>query len=126
MNIEPLLAAAAALQSQLPPILEQLKDTSIPLDERWDAYTQLVEANILVSDQSYGDGNPGGAFDSNRVSLYDDFNIDRGQSMTFPAMWEAMNEEFFEGGDAYDAEGAKDKWREAVLASGYSSFTYDW
>jgi len=126
MNIQPILAAAAALQSQLPPILEQLKDTSIPLDERWEVYTVLVDQNLFVKDDGYGDGELRAAFDPDRVSLYDDFHLDRGQSMTFPEMWEAMNDEDFEGGDVYDAEGAKDKWREAVLASGYSSFTYDW
>jgi len=126
MNIAPLLAAAAALQADLPPFLEQLKDTSIPLDERWSAYIQLVEANIFVKNQSYGDGLLTSVFDPNAVSFYDDFNLDRGQSMTFPEMWEVMIGEDFEGGGAYTVEGAKDKWREAVLASGYSSFTYDW
>jgi len=125
-RLAPLLAAHALIQTEMQPLLQSLKDTSIPLDERWDAYTQLVEKNILINEQNYGDGFLAEAFGYNNVSLYDDFNMDRHETRTFPDMWSHMNEDYNEMPDCYKDDAKRDAWRERVLASGFSGFEYDW
>ena len=124
--LETILAAHGLLQTQMKPFLESLKDKALPLDERWDAFTKLIDANIFVHEAGSGSGYLDEVFDRNQVSLYDDFHMDRGQTKTFADIWEQMTDEFFEGGDTYKNEILRNVWRERVLASGYSGFCYDW
>lgn len=124
INVAPILAARVTMLDALPPLLVQLKDTSLPLDERWDAYTQLVNNDILVREMTYGDGFLD-VLDKNG-SMYDDFNTDRGQTLTFPDMYQMVMD-----GDEWNEslvamQPNLPAWQEKVLASGYSSFTYDW
>jgi hypothetical protein len=123
-KISALIAAQAFLRENLPELHGWLKDTSVPLEDRWQGYTSLVESRLLDNESGCGDGyiNVLGP----NLTLYDDFNIDRHQSTTFPEMYETItdaDDEF--GGDGYDAANIP-KWQETVLASGYSGFTYDW
>lgn len=118
-----LLNARQEIEEKTGPVLDALKDKSIPLDDRWEVYTKLVEANVLVKDASYGDGYLED-LDYNHMSLYDDFYTDRGASLRFIDMYERMTEnpeDFTE-----QARANLPKWQERVLESGYSSFTYDW
>lgn len=120
-----LIAAHALADEGLAPILELLRDTSLPLDDRWTAYTALVESNTLINNDGYGDGFVNTLGD---LSLYDDFNIERHQTMTFSSLYEKIME-----ADAYYEKSlveARNKtlslWQEEVLASGKSAFTNDW
>ena len=54
---------------------------------------------------------------------YDDFNINRYQTLSYYEIYEKILNNYTEG------EYSKfhiDKWRETVLNSDYGSFTYDW
>jgi hypothetical protein len=125
MNIESILSAHHVLQTMLPATLTQLQDQSLPLDQRWDAYTQLVEKNILVNEANFGDGLLSQVFDANKVSLYDDFNMERYETRTMPEIWEKITDEDGDM-DAYADPVKRDQWRELVLASGLSGFEHDW
>lgn len=124
-TVAALVTIREGLNVALTPILQVLKDKSLPLDERWTAYTDLVKADILVNNETFGNG-----FDQyleGDVSLYDDFNIDKGQSTQFIDMYERIieNADYNDNLATMRDAGLTD-WQEAVLASGYSSFTYDW
>ena len=95
---------------------EMLTDKSIPLDERWELYEQMVKHHVITSDEGYGDGfietlTPGG-------TLYDDYYMDRHVSMTYPDMLERAEDT----NKAHNVE----EWKEKVLAAGDASFTNDW
>ena len=125
MNIDAILSAHVLVQTQLPALLESLKDTSIPLDERWDAYTQLVDKSILVNEAGAGDGFLSHVFGHSNVSLYDDFYMDRHETRTMPEIWDRITEEDADL-DNYADPILRDQWRERVLASGLSGFCHDW
>jgi hypothetical protein len=125
INVAPLVEARTLLNKGVDQILVQLKDTSLPLDERWDAYRALCDNNILVKNEGYGDG----FLDTlgEELTMYDHFNVDKYQTMEFVDMYDKVMEA--------DDKWHKDlvavqpnipAWQEKVLASGYSSFTYDW
>lgn len=122
-----LTAIRAELVSASANVIEALKDTSIPLDERWKAFTKLVEAHILVNEESYGDGELRLLGDN--FTMYDDFNTDRGQSMTYPEMYDIFigwgTEDDWSGNEALAPE-VIEAWQEHVLERGFSSFTHDW
>lgn len=116
---------------QLESMLIAFANKSIPLEERWEAYSILVKGNILVNEETYGDGfigmlvsaaNPGAEY-----SMYDDFYTERHESKTFLDILEDI-----EGWDAEHDENliptpeSLIAWKEHVLASGFSGFTYDW
>jgi hypothetical protein len=110
----------------LPTVLEGLKDTDYPLEHRWDAFVELCKNNVLVNNDTYGDG----FIDqlSKTLCIRDDFLMDRHETMTFVSMYERIMEADGEWESALieARETNLAKWQEAVLASGYSSFTYDW
>jgi hypothetical protein len=122
--VNALLDARNLLNQGLAKAQPMLVDITIPLDTRWDAYTNLVEADILVKEMNYGTGYLDDIFGHNSVSLYDDFYMDRGQSRTFPEIWEAVTEK--DDDEIYADVVKQDAWREKVLASGYAGFNYDW
>lgn len=124
--LDEILKAHATIQKHMQLLLATLTDLTVPLDDRWATYTALVENHILVREKSCGDGFLGEIFGHSAVSLYDDFNLDRNQTSTFPEIWDAMNDEFFEARGVYDDGEKRNAWRERVLASGFSGFEYDW
>ena len=123
--VNSLIEARTLLNQGLAKAQPMLIDQSIPLDERWDAYVKLVDNSILVREDIYSDGFLGEIFGHNKVSPYDDFHMERGNSSTFPEIWERITDEYFDN-DTYSDPELRNKWREKVLASGYSEFTYDW
>lgn len=123
-DVTDLINARKLLNMGLTPVMDKLKDQTIDLADRWIAYTKLVENNIL-EDDIYGDG----YIDIlGNLTLYDNFHVDRHQTMSFPDMYEHIMEA--DGEYQKELVEARDKnlsqWQEKVLASGYASFTYDW
>lgn len=125
-QVAALIAARQLLSTGVQSVLPLLKDTTLPLADRWDAYKELVENDILVNNEIYGDG----MIDilGPNMTLYDDFSIDRHQTETFVDMYDRIMEADGEWEESLvkARETNLTAWQEAVLASGYSSFTYDW
>lgn len=125
-DVQELVKAFETVGGGLLPIVEQLKDTTIPLETRWQAYKTLVDKDILVNNETYGHGFLDELGDN--LTLYDDFYIERHQTSNFTEMYDHLMEA--DGSYQERLVAARDanlaKWQEAVLASGYSSFTYDW
>jgi hypothetical protein len=115
--------ARAAQKADLNTLQTMLKDKSKPLDERWDAYVALVENNVLVNNDGYGDGCIYAL--AHNLTLYNDFYIDKHETASYPDMYEKIMDETASE-NLIAARVNIDAWREEVLASGYSSFTYDW
>jgi hypothetical protein len=114
------------------PSLESLlitfKDKNIDLDTRWEAYTILVKGNVLTAKESYGDGFIDTLDVGRELTAYDDFYIERHETVKFLDMYERFGE--WEAG-AYGNKVPPTPesviaWKEKVLASGYASFRYDW
>lgn len=123
--VEKLIEARKLVNEGLAPMLEDLKNTSIPLDERWGAYTQLVKNDILTSDAIYGDG----FIDTlgSNVTLYDDFYVERHQTEKYIDMYDRIMEASTEWEKNLIAMKPNlPEWQEEVLASGNASFTHDW
>lgn len=100
--------------------LADLQNKSIPLDERWNAFVLLVESGVHNSIAPYGDGFIDTFGPS--VNLYDDLYMERHETKTYPRFLEYIGEaETIETTNEQIAE-----WKEKVLASGNSGFTYDW
>lgn len=122
------LAAASALK--LPDIseaLEALKNKSINIDERWNAYEFMVKNGVLNKKQSWGDGfiDVLKRTDGRELTMYDDFYVDRHNTVLFVDMYEAI----MEYGEMHGVEltgESIENWRETVLAHGLASFVHDW
>lgn len=123
-------ALKQAAQFQLPDISEALvalKDKSINIDERWNAYSAMVDNGVLNNTQSWGDGflDVLKRTDGRELTMYNDFYVERHQTMSFVDMYEAI----MEYSVMHDAEltgESIENWRETVLASGLASFVHDW
>ena len=128
IDIEGFAKVVAELQAKQAELTRQVKeeltpslaDKNVPLDDRWKMFIRLVTLKLLP-EQSYGDGYV--EVLGSKYSLYDDFHIERYQTVDYEQMWEWISDSYrgkkFEGA-------AVDKWREQVLASGYGSFVHDW
>lgn len=125
-RVQKLVEARKMLNEAVVPLIEELKDTKIPLNERWEAYTKLVENGAHTRSETYGDGFIG-TLDRN-MTLYDDFHVDRYQTERFIDMYDHIMEA--DGSYQQDLVKARETnleaWQEKVLASGFASFTYDW
>jgi Fe-S-cluster formation regulator IscX/YfhJ len=120
-----LLDARRVISENTIPVLESLKDKNIDLDTRWQAYTKLVEGDVLTDNETYGDG----YIDTlgPDMTQYDDFNNDRGQTVLFIDMYQRIVEaEQHEDENLYAARENLAEWQERVLEKGNASFTYDW
>lgn len=125
-KVKSLLKAKEELDSNLKIVLESLKDTSVPLDERWDVYKVLVKKNIIIETESYGDGFIESFLESSsgrELTPYDDFYIERYETTSYTSLWDRIKDRVDQ--DVITAESA-DRWREKVLASGQAGFRYDW
>jgi hypothetical protein len=106
-----------------------LKDKTIPLDERWEAFKTAAEMLPL---EPYSDGDCETLLGS---AAYDS-GIERHQTMDYPTLYDwyldRVNEKelYPEDEDEYNAnlpsQQVADEWREQVLARGYGSFQNDW
>jgi hypothetical protein len=118
-----------AAKPDLSQLFAQLKDTSIPLDERWEAFTLLVNNNLLVNESTYyGHSEIGGlvAESGGEYCLYDDFHIDRGVGKSFPDLYADLLDKIkWKSAMAPTQESLRD-WQERVLQNGYSSFINEW
>lgn len=117
-----LVEARKALDEQLPDIVSILQDQSLSLDERWEAYAALVQGDVLITVQSYGDGFVETL--SPRYTLYDHFHCDRYEVKRYLDMIEDVEGDWFNG--EAPTEDASRSWKEKVLASGHAAFKNDW
>ena len=124
-RVAALVAARNFMNEELKPILESLKDTNIALEDRWNAYIELVTNDILVNEENYGSGHIDILGD---LTMYDDFNVDRHQTLTYPEMYERIMDEDAEKWypRLFEARSNLSEWQEKVLSMGYSGFQYDW
>jgi hypothetical protein len=104
-----------------------LTNKSISLEERWEAYL-CVEDHLPT--ESYGDGY---IEKLGWDCAYDDLHLEKYQTREFSAIWSMIQECRSDMGDPeyYKkylelTEEQLDEWREAVLASGFGRFIYDW
>ena len=121
INTAKLEGAKARIEEEVARVKPLLTDQSIDLERRWELYEYLAKNGFLVKEDGFGTGYVN-LLDCS--SLYDDFYIDRYQSVSFIDMYNDRIQERLE--DEELTQEQVDAWREAVLASGYSSFTYDW
>ena len=93
--------------------------SEIPLDQRWEAFCLAVRNNLLYN-VTWCDGHLDvvASISGGELNLYDDFYIDRGQTISFPYLGDKLIE--FVTPELYDA------WREKVLLDTYTHFTYNW
>lgn len=125
-EVDQLLAEQRALSVKVDEVISKLKDISIPVADRWLAFTKLTENKLFVNYELYGDG----FIDTlgSNLTLYDDFYYERCETVEYTSMFEHL----MEADGEYQKklvearENNLDAWREAVLASGYSGFKYDW
>ncbi|QDJ96283.1 hypothetical protein Xoosp13_96 [Xanthomonas phage Xoo-sp13] len=115
----------AIVKPDITSILESLKDKSIWIEERWYAFTLLVTSNLLVSNESYGDGFVNLLVSENNAGyeyeLYDDFHIDRGETISYVDLYRKI----CNISNHVTTESIV-KWQEKVLESGRSGFRHDW
>lgn len=116
----------AVLDSNVENIIIQLKDTNLPLFDRWEAYTDLVRTGSLNRNVSFGDGYVD-ILDED-MTLYDDFCVERHEQRRYIDMYDHM----MDAEEAFDEKMVRARqknlveWQETVLQSGCSSFTFDW
>lgn len=103
-------------------IAPMLKDQTIPLDERWTAFQRLMTLAPLKV-QSYGDGFVDWLGDN--LTLYDDFYIERHETVMYVDFLERITDEYFSEKRPISPENIAE-WKEQVLQSGYGGFKFDW
>ena len=111
------------LQASVSKMMQELKNKSIPLDERWEVYKDLVESKILVNVESFGNGYVDFLEGAAEFLLYEDFNIERHETTSFINLYDQVIEMEDE---KKPTEESIIEWQEQVLASGYSAFCFDW
>lgn len=126
LRAQKFVEARKMLNEGVQPLLNSLKTTDLPLEDRWASFTTLVKGDVLTEIESYGDGFIE-ELDTN-MTLYDDFNCERHETMLYTDMYERIMEA---DGDYQKKlvaarETNLDAWRERVLACGKAGFTNDW
>jgi hypothetical protein len=107
---------------------EYLRDTFIPLDSRWLVF--LASQDILPA-RCWVTSN---VMDILTDCLYDDFYIERHETVLFGSIVDRVKEGITAEGEQSSKYTAKfdemykklPEFKEAVLQSGYSGFVYDW
>ena len=125
--------ALVAEKPDLSEVLASLKDKSIPVEDRWEAYTILVNGALITKMQSYGNGftdvlrKPNCDKPGRHYSPYDDFGFERHETREFSFVLELIQDRL-EDEDFENVPTAESiiAWKESVLASGCAGFTYDW
>jgi hypothetical protein len=110
-----IIQKALNLENRVKKFLPTLSNKSFDLDTRWEWYSALVESGALYEIESFGDG----FIDLVDLCPYSDFHIQRHETTLYPDFYQY---------NVLDNERTEDwtAWREAVLASGCSGFTFDW
>lgn len=95
-----------------------LTDGSVPLDDRWEIFVSLSNMGLLPNNNEH-DG---------FADIFDDnceaWSITKFETSSYSDLYDTTIFYKTENG-SYTQEQA-DEWREAVLADGFGSFTYDW
>lgn len=118
-----------AEKPDLSQLVAQLKDDSISLEERWEAFTLLVDNHLLVNESNYYGDSEIGQLESvggSQYTLYDDFGADRYVSMPFTEMYGTMLEKIKWKDDMAPTPESLRNWKERVLQNGYSHVVNDW
>jgi hypothetical protein len=117
VEIGEILQKALNLENRVKKFLPTLSNKSYDLETRWEWYSALVESGALNNVESYADGLI--HLVEGDLNLHDDFHIERSETTVYPDFYQYS---------VLDNERTEDwtAWREAVLASGYSGFTYGW
>ena len=129
MSLLESVKALIAAKPDLTQLVAQLKDSSIDLDERWQAFTLLVNNHILVNkSRYYGDAEISQleSVSGGNYCLHSDFYMDRNNVLTFPDMYAMlMDKAQWKSDMAPKPESLRD-WQERVLQNGYTSFENEW
>lgn len=116
---------AETLQSE---VWTMLKDKSIPLNERWKVFVEasggvINKVNSYYMDfQSMTKAGFGG-------SWYDDFYLDRHQTMELTSLVECLEDRNNLNSDSKRfkmTEEQIEELKEEILQSGYTGFVFDW
>lgn len=113
-------------------LLAELKDKAIPVEDRWEAYDILVAGGLITENVMYGSAytdllrKPNCDKPGRHFSLHD-FGFERYETRQFGFILELIEDrladEDFENVPTAESIIA---WKEAVMASGCATFTYDW
>lgn len=122
-KVNALVMAKASLDANLKLVLESLKDTYVPLDGRWTVYDTLVKRGILTKIDLCGDGFLDDLDTERELTLYDDFYVNRYETVRYVDMMEKMSGDY---GRINVTPESLSKWKEKVLRSGTAGFRYDW
>ncbi len=117
------LQAAEELERAEKNVLPHLKDVTIPLDLRWAAYKTLVKSKAINDTKSYGDGYADLLRDD--LNLFEDLGYERRQTVTYINLLSTVEDRLKYKPQLTTPERIT-VWKEAVLASGYAGFEYDW
>ena len=101
-------------------LLEKLSTSELPLDEKWNIYKQLDESlahnGYVIRFDS---------IDEDKYSWYDDFYIDKYQTVCLKDFVESIEEIKADDEEKYDAIDL-DALKEEIIKMKLTSFTYDW
>jgi len=122
-RLEVIKAIKGDLDNALDMLIDELKNTDLDLDERWSAYVDLVNDNVLTNTELYGDGYIDILGD---FTLYDHFHIERRETVTFVSILEHLEEMIEDDEEDVTTPEKIIEWKEKVLASGFASFEFDW
>lgn len=117
-KIEGIIVLQQMVDKNVKEVLTSLKDKSIPLDDRWKAFIEMGE-KVKMPIETYGDGFV--EILHKNLTMYDDFYIERHQTVKYVDLYEQIEEL-----DTEIPEENIAKWKEAVLQSGYGGFIHDW
>lgn len=126
MSLLEIIERHKKLVEDLEEILEGLKDERVPVDVRWSCYRRLVQKTVITDIESDGNGFVD-LLDStgeSEILLYNDFWVERHQTVYYTDMYERILDLVEEG--KITAESV-DVWRAAVLKyPRYAGFVFDW
>jgi len=122
-RLEVIKAIKSDLDNALDMLIDELKNTNLDLDERWSAYVDLVNDNVLTNTELYGDGHIDILGD---FTLYDHFYVERRETVTFVTILERLEERIEDGEENVTTPENIIEWKEKVLSFCFASFTYDW
>lgn len=107
-------------------LLIKLADSSIPLYDRWEAFTILSEHNKLPTSGWYTEALLDILSPTKEINLYDDFYMERHSVRNHVDFLEHIEDYRTEGDFEYITDDSITAWKEAVLKQGYQGFTFDW
>lgn len=108
--------AQILLWADMTSFLEDLKNKSIPLKERWTAFSEVCEVGTFNKIELYGDGYVEVLHPT--FTLVDTFYVNRGTTVLYIDLYEHIDDGTL---DEYNiSEETINEWKEQVLQSGYA------